>query len=173
LNCSASSFGTEKQWHHQSLTVKYNNYVVTIPFYSNIADISTIVSDDITHAVILQHGNLRNADQYQCAGSLALSSHNATIVNTIIISTQFLVENDTCWNKESNSYINIKSSSQLSMESSCGFPIWSSEGWKDGHHATNLPGLHSYDIFNILIDHLSDPNYFPSIQKITLFGISL
>lgn len=73
----------------------------------------------------------------------------------------------------------------------CNHPIWSSEGWKDGHFSisnhTCTPSsnefsgilssnafneVYSYDVFNIIIRRLSNKLYFPSLNNITLFGFS-
>ena len=57
----------------------------------------------------------------------------------------------------------------------CGYPLWSNEGWKDGHMAASTPTgdpMFSYDIFNSLVDYLGDPTAFPNLRNITLFGFS-
>jgi hypothetical protein len=64
----------------------------------------------------------------------------------------------------------------------CGYPVWSSEGWKDGHLPVNgielanqahiNKSLYSYDVFNLLIEHLGDRKVFSNMKKVTLFGFS-
>jgi hypothetical protein len=58
---------------------------------------------------------------------------------------------DICWDK----YTNIPS--KIDNYNNCGYPIWSTEGWKDGLSSinpTNITPLYSYDIFDMLITHL-------------------
>ena len=146
-----------------------------------------------TRAVIVQHGNLRNGNEYFCAavnvlrGELTLNpTLNLTLAleDFIVVSPQFLVEDDYCWYPTSG----LMEAIRVAPPSMCGLPlaVYSSDGWKDGHYSVSTngsgsgsgigapsnPRLHSYDVFNRLIDRLSDAAYFPALRQITLFGFS-
>ena len=63
----------------------------------------------------------------------------------------------------------------VSQSSTCDFPIWTSEGWKDGLKSVNFESLHSYDIFDLLVNslvQLQSTNNLPSLKSIKLFGFS-
>ena len=155
------------------------------------------VQGNITNAYIVQHGNLRNAIDYFCGAVDAINGDNSVDVSmqTLIIAPIFLIDGDKCWGTDMNQYtISVKDGV------TCGYPIWSSKGWKDGHLALpcnttasifnsitsplnslflnnvaackTAPSLHSYDVFNLLIKRLGDPAYFPNLKTVTLFGFS-
>ena len=112
-------------------------------------------------------------------------------MQTLIIAPIFLIDGDKCWGTDMNQYtVSVKDGI------SCGYPVWSNEGWKDGHMALpcnttasisssmnsneaintarckTAPSLHSYDVYNLLIKRLGDPAYFPNLKTVTLFGFS-
>eukprot|EP01031_Cornospumella_fuschlensis_P044027 gene44027-53822_t len=93
--------------------------------------------DTVEHAVIVQHGNLRNANDYFCGAVnslLSLDLPASRLQSYIIVAPLFLGETDICWDAVTGQ----RGSVQLSNSSSCGYPVWSSEGWKDGHLPMNL-----------------------------------
>ena len=66
----------------------------------------------------------------------------------------------------------LSSASAQGANTGCGYPVWSMEGWKDGHLSiapvpTGTSTLYSYDVFNSLISHLGDPVNFPNLKHIT------
>ncbi|RYG66591.1 hypothetical protein EON64_09435, partial [archaeon] len=120
--------------------------------------------DTVEHAVIVQHGNLRNANDYFCGAVNSLLSLDLPayrLQSYVIIAPLFLGDSDVCWDAATGQRGNV----QLSNGSSCGYPVWSSEGWKDGHLPLNLgalpldpaqrPPLFSYEAFNIVLRALS------------------
>ena len=88
----------------------------------------------------------------------------------------FSVVGDLCWDHRNDTL-----PPQIILEggtnSGCGYPVWSAEGWKDGHLSVapvpeDTHTLFSYDVFNSLISHLGDPVNFPNLRNITVFGFS-
>jgi len=77
----------------------YDNVNFSIPLYTT-NDISTY-SGDIKHAIIIQHGNLRNANDYFCGAVNSLKEsiqNNPNLaMSTIIIAPLFLNDQDLCW----------------------------------------------------------------------------
>ena len=151
------------------------------------------IQGNITNAYIVQHGNLRNAIDYFCGAVDAINSDNSIDISmqTLIIAPIFLIDGDKCWGTDMNQYtVSVKDGI------SCGYPVWSSKGWKEGHMALSCnttasisspmnsneaintarckraPTLHSYDVYNLLIKRLGDPAYFPNLKTVTLFGFS-
>lgn len=165
---------------------------LVLPVYTT--DSLDALNSRATRAVIVQHGNLRNGNEYFCAavnvlrGELTLNpALNLTLEDFIVVSPQFLVEDDYCWYPASG----LMEAIRVAPPSLCGLPlaVYSSDGWKDGHYSlsnssnnsnnnnnssnnTNSPRLYSYDFFNRVIDRLSDAAYFPALRQITLFGFS-
>lgn len=141
-----------------------------------------VVHSDIKQVVIIQHGNLRNANEYFCGALSSIQelrkaegSHNylhngEKLDSVLIVAPHFLIEGDIAW--ESGSHNNPI---MVSAENTAGFVLWTSEGWKDGGKPinSNAPdNLFSYDIFNLLIDHFSNRSAFPQVEEIVLFGFS-
>jgi hypothetical protein len=139
---------------------------INIPIYAT-HDLSTQDQWHVEHAIIILHGNLRNANDYFCAGLTSIAE-SADPSKYLIIVPQFLVVGDNCWE---NGILN-----SVTNDFSCGYPVFGAEGWKDG--AANLFGisnggrLFSYDYFNLIINRLADPVFFPSIKRMTIFGFS-
>jgi hypothetical protein len=85
----------------------------------------------------------------------------------LIIAPQFLIVGDNCW------YQNKLN--KVTLEFSCGLPIYTCRGWKEGASNVNdnyVPSIFSYDILNQIISRVGNTNYFPNVKKIILFGFS-
>lgn len=182
--CVPGEFRSTDELKLERLTLAYrNNVPIDIPIYFT-HNLNMMGHKKVTTAVIVQHGNLRNANDYFCGlvNSLLLSRESDTvnIHNYAIIAPQFLTEGDLCWppSDTDDALDTSMQSHTISLQNKstwCGFQVWSSEGWKDGHISldTSLsPPLYSYDVYNLLIERLLDRNYFPSLRNITLFGFS-
>lgn len=153
------------------------------------------VNNDVKYAIIVQHGNLRNANDYFCAAVeslqeiLNMTSNKISPKSFYIISPQFLVDDDICWHPVTNEMMKISIRNNVT----CSYYVWNSEGWKDGylflnkHYITTasmtIPGssgevksvqkhFYSYDVFNMLIDQLMNSGNFPNLEKVVLFGFS-
>ena len=146
-----------------------------IPFYFthnlNFPAATNTQLNQIKSVIIIQHGNLRNGNDYFCGiiNSLLLSKPTVQLQRFMVIAPQFLADGDICWNnKTSFSTINFQDKSTW-----CNLQVFSSEGWKDGHNSMNSgPTLYSYDVYNMLIQRLFDTDYLPNLEDITLFGFS-
>ena len=51
---------------------------LTFPYYSSVGELGSAGHEDVTVAMIVQHGANRNADDYYCSGLRAASLHEAT-----------------------------------------------------------------------------------------------
>lgn len=100
-----------------------------------------------------------------------ISTDGEFLDSHVLIVPQFLIHDDFCWDKSGNR-VQINSGD---FRTWCGFPIWSSEGWKDGHMSlgpsSHVP-MYSYAVFNSLIEKLADSITFPNLKEITFFGFS-
>ena len=159
---------------------------IKLPYYAT-GDLDTDGQKGIQRAVIIVHGFLRNGNQYYCASYNALMALDVLNIdgapnfeNTIVMAPQFLSNGDLCWDKDKDP----SSSRIIDLDSSppvdCGLPVWySNQSWVNGQLNSNpvssfgFPDyIYSYDVFNLMIDRLSDTIYFPDMKNITLFGFS-
>lgn len=185
-------------WKPPSINGEYKELL--FPLYTT--DDLDVTHHGIKKAIILQHGNLRNGNEYFCAAINTLRTYAARTQNEehvlaqenalpspinldeyVVIAPQFLIEDDYCWYQS-----RLMEAIRLDPPSTCNLPIvvYSNEGWKDGHlsllprsadrnntnNIWNGERMHSYEIFNRLIDRLSDASYFPNLEDVTLFGFS-
>jgi hypothetical protein len=109
----------------------------TLPLSSSHS-LST-ASSRIRKAIIVQHGNLRNGNDYFCSAVEAIQQINASSPSFdsssfIIIAPQFLIEGDLCWNPTLQQFQTI----DLSEGVDCGQYVWDSSGWKDGKSPLNM-----------------------------------
>jgi hypothetical protein len=140
------------------------------------------VHPDIKQVVIIQHGNLRNANEYFCGALTSIQElhlikgnheilHNGERLDSVlIVAPHFLVEGDLCWNEVDTTQPTVSS-----KDNACGHLLWTSEGWKDGLTPINAnapPNFFSYDIFNLLVNHFSNQTRYPNVDEVVLFGFS-
>lgn len=151
----------------------------------------TEVNYDIKYAIIIQHGNLRNANNYFCGAINSLqqivseSGGKVSSKSYYIIAPQFLIDGDICWHPVTNQLLTVYNRDNIT----CNYYTWSNEGWKDGHEFVNQryvplsspPGtgslsvsksFYSYDVFNLLIHELRSSGRFPNLEKVVMFGFS-
>ena len=151
-----------------------NTETVVLPIYSS-HDLD-IVNKAIKKVVIIQHGNLRNANVYFCGIIESLKTINidqGNINDYLIIAPQFLIDDDVCWDSITGQRLTVKVASRIT----CGHPIFTSEGWKDGLSAlygslNSATPLYSYDVFNLLINRVADGVTFPNVNDVVLVGFS-
>jgi hypothetical protein len=168
---------------------------ITVPYYST-GFLNEEGQMNITYAVIIQHGFLRNANNYFCdaydalvnatrayfnstgsSGDPQFDPNLRTLNNTIIVAPQFVSPGDVCWPLDGLPTIVDLSD----YESTCGLPIWSIDEWVTGESSLNPvysfaygngTFVYSYDIFNFIISRLANPSFFPNLKYITIFGFS-
>lgn len=159
---------------------------IKLPYYAT-GDLDKDHQKGITRAVIILHGFLRNANQYYCAAYNALMELDnldedgaPNFENTIVMAPQFLSNGDLCWDTDQHPSIPQVTNLDVNPPIDCGLPIWYwNQSWVNGQLNSNpvssfgFPDyIYSYDVFNLMIDRLSDTIYFPHMKNITLFGFS-
>lgn len=114
---------------------------------------SDIIWEELTAAVILIHGNNRNADEYFDWLLVTLASIEKT-KNTLLIAPHFKIAGD------------INGDNDLIY--------WSNQGWKSGDNSenNNTETYSSYTVIDEIIEQLSDKTKFPVLDKIILTGHS-
>lgn len=161
--CSPGIYNTPNQLPWKTWSTANH---INIPLYST-HDLDLPLQYNIESVIILIHGNLRNGNDYFCAGIHSLPSLDPS--KYMIVTPQFLILGDNCFE---NGFVKT-----ITMNDSCHVPFYHSEGWKDGFlnvnnfNEDNLH-IHSYDILNLIVDRVGDANYFPNAISITIFGFS-
>lgn len=164
-NCTISK-GLCIPQSYSILQLYKNNVEYKIPVYMN-HDVNQVNrNSEIKHVYIIQHGNLRNGLDYYC-GSINAVKSSLNHSTTLILGMQFLIDNDTCWSNPYSAPIKI----DIKNGYACNVPVFTSEGWKDGH-LSKTHDIFSYEVFNMIIDYLGNDETFPSIRTITVFGFS-
>jgi pimeloyl-ACP methyl ester carboxylesterase len=105
-----------------------------------------------THAVIVVHGVLRDADYYFDTGALAVSKAHAA--ETLLIAPQFVEHDD------------------LAGHSVPADTLWWDDQWPGGSDARSPAPVSTYDVFDAMLARLADPARFPAMREITIVGHS-
>lgn len=104
----------------------------------------------IRRAVIIQHGNSRNADDYFGDIIDAAATEGASM-STLILAPNFITTDD------------APAGDEL---------VWTSGGWKKGNLSDDAYDISSFDVMDDIFDRLATPGRFPNLEKITLVGHS-
>jgi hypothetical protein len=143
--CNAGTFRSPSSQLPPFFWQPFSNDSMGLPVYWTHP--LTEFSPNITTALIIQHGNLRNANNYFCSAIESIQqvldelkrnnseSFSLDQSSYLIISPQFLTDGDLCWDTSSHSYQTIDSSKGID----CNYYLWTSEGWKDGKPPINNP----------------------------------
>lgn len=105
-----------------------------------------------THAVIVVHGVLRNADEYFATGQLMLAKARAA--HTLLVAPQFVEESDLQGHNVPKRTL-----------------YWSGE-WPGGSAAIAPAPVSSYAVFDAMLVRLSDRKRFPKMREVTIIGHS-
>jgi len=110
---------------------------------------------DITRAVLVIHGRLRNADVYWRSAQAAKVAGGAAAATTLMIVPQFLADIDIpAWNLPPDML------------------HWSLEGWEGGEPAHGPAKLSSFDALDAIVARLADRARFPNLKEIVVAGHS-
>jgi pimeloyl-ACP methyl ester carboxylesterase len=109
----------------------------------------------ITRALIIIHGRLRNADSYFASGRQAVAAAGAAGASTLLIAPQFLDDDDIAAHDLPATVLR-----------------WSPTGWMAGLPAHGGAPLSSFDVLDALLAHLADHTLFPHLTQIVIAGHS-
>ena len=137
----------------QQLTVKTPGGTGSLPLYTS-AD-WTKPLPDVTKAVIVFHGRLRDADVYLRSAETALSAAGKAGNGTLLVVPQFLTPADVAAHKLPDATLR-----------------WEATGWMAGEPALGPAGLSSFDAIDAIIAHLADRSLFPKLTQIVIAGHS-
>jgi pimeloyl-ACP methyl ester carboxylesterase len=109
----------------------------------------------LTRAVIVIHGKLRNADVYFHTAEKAQRAAGANPDDTLLIAPQFLAELDTQIHSEPADLLR-----------------WNDNAWMGGEPAQAPLPISSYGVLDAIVEHLADRKLFPHLQHVVFAGHS-
>ena len=135
--------------------------VSTDRFHLDAGDLSLGVSQDwrqplpnVTRALILVHGRLRNAQTYLQSG-IDAAEHAGVSANTLVIAPQFLNASDIKRNHLDGQVLR-----------------WHGNDWMAGEPSTGPGQISSYGALDQIIKHLGNRTLFPALKEIVVAGHS-
>ncbi|WP_395610445.1 alpha/beta hydrolase [Pseudomonas sp. B22129] len=153
MTCSTTTWAAEKE--HGVKEVSPDR------FHLDAGDLSVGLSQDwskplpqVTRALIIVHGRLRNAQTYLQSGESA-AEHAGQAGNTLVIAPQFLNQFDIKRNHLDNGVLR-----------------WNSNDWMAGDASTGPGQVSSYGALDQIIKHLGNRKLFPALKEIVVAGHS-
>ena len=110
---------------------------------------------DVTRAVVVFHGRLRNADDYYRSAESTLAAAGEAGRGTLLIVPQFLTPAD----------IEAHALPDSTLR-------WSATGWMGGEPAAGPAKLSSYDAVDAIVARLADRSLFPRLTQVVAAGHS-
>ncbi|MGE7814795.1 alpha/beta hydrolase [Pseudomonas sivasensis] len=130
-------------------------------FHLDAGDLSLGVSQDwrqplpnVTRALILVHGRLRNAQTYLQSG-IDAAEHAGVSANTLVIAPQFVNASDIKRNHLDGQVLR-----------------WNGNDWMAGEPSTGPGQISSYGALDQIIKHLGNRTLFPALKEIVVAGHS-
>lgn len=140
-----------------TLVIQHEGQGVRVPYYANrLIDEG---SPDVTRAIVILHGTLRNADDYYLDGIEAGQDVPGALDQTIVVAPQFLIEPDLD-----------------EHEVPADIPFWAYFDWRRGDPSASSPShprgvrLSSFTIVDSILLRLAERN--PNLESIVLAGHS-
>jgi len=129
----------------------------TLPLYISVDGVATDLSHplpQVTRALIVFHGKLRNADEYNLSGLKSVAQAGAAGKGTLLITPQFLGKVDT---------------DQFHLPPAV--LRWAPEAWMGGENALDSQ-LSSFDAIDAIVMQLGDRTMFPNLKNLVIAGHS-
>lgn len=110
---------------------------------------------DVTRAVLVLHGRLRNADVYYDTAKKAQAAAGAAGATTLLVVPQFLADIDVDAHHLPSEVLR-----------------WTLTGWHGGDAATGPQPVSSFEALDAILAHLADRSLFPSLTDVVIAGHS-
>ncbi|CAE6921370.1 hypothetical protein R69927_06583 [Paraburkholderia domus] len=114
-----------------------------------------VAQPQVTRAVIVIHGRLRNADVYFRTAQNARDAAHADADSTLLIAPQFLATLDTRGHDEPADLLR-----------------WKGDAWMGGEAARAPLPVSSYEVLDAIVTRLADRKLFPNLQHVVFAGHS-
>jgi pimeloyl-ACP methyl ester carboxylesterase len=115
----------------------------------------TVAQPQVTRAVIVIHGKLRNADVYFRTAQNAREAAHADADSTLLIAPQFLATLDLRMHDEPADMLR-----------------WTGDAWMGGEAARAPLLISSYTVLDAIVTRLADRALFPNLQHVVIAGHS-
>ena len=115
----------------------------------------TAPQPDVTRAVLVLHGRLRNADVYYRSAKKAQAAAGAADATALLVVPQFLADIDV-------------EAHHLPRETL----RWTLTGWQGGDAATGPQPVSSFEALDAILAHLADRSLFPALTDVVIAGHS-
>ena len=115
----------------------------------------TVAQPQVTRAVIVIHGKLRNADVYFRTAQNARDAAHADSDTTLLIAPQFLATLDTRAHDEPADLLR-----------------WSGDAWMGGEAARAPLPISSFEVLDAIVARLADRKRFPNLRHVVFAGHS-
>ncbi|HEY1610223.1 MAG TPA: alpha/beta hydrolase [Paraburkholderia sp.] len=125
----------------------------TVPLYASGA--WNAPQPEVTRAVIMLHGRLRNADAYFQLAHRARANAGAAAANTLLVVPQFLATEDVDAHRLPAPTLR-----------------WNWTSWMGGEDALAPAPLSSFDVLDALLAALADARAFPALREVVVAGHS-
>lgn len=128
-----------------------------LPLYASVNGGSvdlTAPHPEVTRALLVFHGKLRNADVYNASGLKAVRAAGAAGKTTLLITPQFLAQVDID-----------------AFHLPAAMLRWSTNGWMGGDDALNAR-VSSFDAIDAILAMFADRGHFPNLRNVVLAGHS-
>jgi pimeloyl-ACP methyl ester carboxylesterase len=129
----------------------------TLPLYLSVDGVPTGLAQPqpaVVRALIVFHGKLRNADEYNESGLRAIKTAGAAGKGTLLVTPQFLAKADTDRYHLPPSVLR-----------------WAPEAWMAGDDALDS-ALSSFDAIDAILAQLGDRKLFPNLKSVVIAGHS-
>lgn len=135
------------------IPVPYEGGMALFPVYTSID--WTQPHPEVTRAVLIFHGLLRNADNYFAAGMKAREAAGPAGANSVVIAPQFLADFDI-----------------LAHTLPAATLGWNYDRWARGEPALTPAPLSGFDAVDAVLAHLADRHLFPRLETVVIAGFS-
>lgn len=135
------------------LTVTAGDSTGVVPIYTSV-DWSK-PQPDVTRALVVFHGRLRNADEYYAGARQTLAAAGAAGQGTALFVPQFLARRDV-------------TAHHLGPDVIC----WQLSEWMGGLDARTPPNIGPFDVIDAILARLADRQTFPRLATVVLAGHS-
>jgi pimeloyl-ACP methyl ester carboxylesterase len=128
-----------------------------LPIYISLSGASVDLSQPqpaVVRALLIFHGKLRNADDYNQSGLTAIRNAGEAGKGTLLITPQFLAQVDV---------------DQYHLPPN--ILRWAPEAWMGGDDATSVP-ISSFDGIDAILARLADRKIFPNLKSVVIAGHS-
>jgi pimeloyl-ACP methyl ester carboxylesterase len=135
------------------LTVSVGQYSGVVPIYTS-SD-WTIPQPEVTRALVVLHGRLRNADEYYAGAQQTIAAAGEAGKNAFLVVPQFLAHRDCIAHHLDHDVIH-----------------WPLSEWMGGDDASASMRVSSFDVIDAILARLSDRTVFPNLRTVVLAGHS-